>query len=168
MVHPRVHDTVQDRVIASCTKVTSRRRRRLRPLPWSWSDTEDTDPSEVVVPPEVLDAMERDLTMGPESVTQAPSGLLPTWVDEASNPGPGDIRNTRRLRSTQLDCESVEEEAIQVHRARSSADHEGRGVLLEVHREVVSPRPGRRVVLVPGSPDATPQVRPQQVRSFDR
>ena len=69
--------------------------------------------------------MERDLTMDP-SVTQAPSGLLPTWVDEASNPGPGDIRNARRMRSTQLDCESVEEEAIQVHRARSSADHEGR------------------------------------------
>ena len=66
-------DTVQDSVIA-CTKVTSRRRRRLRALPWSWSDTEsDADPSEVVVssnPPEVLDAMERDLTMGPESVTQ--------------------------------------------------------------------------------------------------
>ena len=90
-------------------------------------DTEsDTDPSKVAVgpnvPPEVLDAMERDLTMDPhESVTQAPSGLLPTWVDEASNPGPGDIR---RLRSTQVDCDW--EEAIQVHRARSSADHEGR------------------------------------------
>ena len=109
LVHPRVQDTVQDSV-TTCTKVTSRRRRRLRALPWSWSDTEsDADPSEVVVssnvPPEVLDAMERDLTMDP-SVTQASSGLLPTWVDEASNPGPGDIRNARRMRSTQLDCES--------------------------------------------------------------
>ena len=44
-----------------------------------------------------------------------------------------------------------------MHRARSSADHEGRGVLLQVHREVAPPLPGRRVVLVPGSPDATPQ-----------
>ena len=61
------------------------------------------------VPPQVLDSMD-DLTMDPhESVTQAPCGLLPTWVDEASNPGPGDIRNARRLRSTQLDRESVEE-----------------------------------------------------------
>ena len=134
LVHSCVQDTAQDSVTADAT-ATSGRRRRLRALPWSWdSDTEsDTDPkpSEVAVssnvPPEVLDAMERDLTMDPhESVTQAPSGLLPTWVDEASNPGPGDIRNARRLRSTQLDCESVEEEAIQVHGARSSVDHEGR------------------------------------------
>ena len=84
---------------------TSSRRRRLRALPRSWdSDTEsDTDPrpscegASSNVPPELLDAMERYLTMDPhESVTQAPSGLLPTWVDEASNPGPGDIRNARR------------------------------------------------------------------------
>ena len=73
----------------SVTAATSRRRRQLRALPWSGSDIEsDTDPSEVVVssyvPPEALDAMERDLTMDPESVTQAPSGLLPIWVDEAS------------------------------------------------------------------------------------
>ena len=37
--------------------------------------------------------------------SQAPGGLLPTWVDEASNFGLSDIRNARRMQSTQLDCD---------------------------------------------------------------
>ena len=99
-------------------------------------------------------------------------GLRGCHVGAASNPGPVQTRNARRLQSTQLDCESGssfeqrrDEEVFHVCRAQSSVNHGG-PVVVRSNQTVLSPPKRLRLTCgdLPRLSQATTVPPPQSLR----